>query len=93
MNEYSLHDIQNIYLMRLHIHDNELTVDDGEVGLKVLELLLGLGTDEHVGHKVLRPGHLVDEANFALRLGRGADEAVEDVCPVQGVEVGHRLVV
>ena len=68
-------------------------IDDREVGLKILELLLGLGADEHVGHKVLRPGHLVNEADLALRLGRGTDEAVEDVALLLGVEVGDGLVV
>lgn len=68
-------------------------IDDREVGLKVLELLLGLGADEHVGHKVLRPGHLVNEANLTLRLGRGTDEAVEDIALLLGIEVGDGLVV
>ena len=35
----------------------------------------------------------MNEANLALRLGRGTDEAVEDVALLLGVEVGDGLVV
>mmetsp|Transcript_25094 Transcript_25094/g.51269 ORF Transcript_25094/g.51269 Transcript_25094/m.51269 type:complete len:205 (-) Transcript_25094:583-1197(-) len=68
-------------------------VDDGEVRLKVFQLLFGRRADEHVGNKVLRPCHFMDEADLVLRLGRRTDEAVEDVGGLSGVEVRDGLVV
>mmetsp|Transcript_13746 Transcript_13746/g.25800 ORF Transcript_13746/g.25800 Transcript_13746/m.25800 type:complete len:216 (+) Transcript_13746:775-1422(+) len=69
-------------------------VDNRKIRLtKVIQLLLTGRTDEHVGHEVLLPGHLVHESNLPPRFGRGATEAIEHVRLVLGVEVRHRLVV
>jgi hypothetical protein len=47
--------------------------------LEAFHLLLVLSADEHVGHKVVLPGELSDDAHVLARLRVGATEAIEDV--------------
>ena len=53
-------------------------VVDDEVGLEVLQLLLGR-TDEHIGHKVSLPCHFHDEADSHPGVGVCAAESVNNV--------------
>ena len=54
-------------------------VDDGEVGDEVLDLLLGLGDDEHVLDEVVLPGPLGDETDLLEGGLGGAAVGIEDV--------------
>ena len=54
------------------------SVVDDEVGLEVLQLLLG-GTDEHIGDKVSLPCHFHNEADSHAGVGVGAAEGIHNV--------------
>mmetsp|Transcript_33433 Transcript_33433/g.70272 ORF Transcript_33433/g.70272 Transcript_33433/m.70272 type:complete len:404 (-) Transcript_33433:316-1527(-) len=73
--------------------DQRTRVDHGKVRLEPLQLRLLIRANEHVGHEMLLPRHLVDEADFSLALFVGAAESVEDVALFLGVEVIDGLLV
>ena len=62
-------------------------VDDGEIRLEIREIVLALGSYEHVGDKVLLPSHLVDETDLLLTGGVASTKSVKDVQLVLGVHV------
>mmetsp|Transcript_40347 Transcript_40347/g.90695 ORF Transcript_40347/g.90695 Transcript_40347/m.90695 type:complete len:384 (-) Transcript_40347:71-1222(-) len=57
----------------------QASVDDGEVGLEVGDLLVGGRAHKHVAHEVAVPGPLGVHANALLGLGVGAAPAIEHV--------------
>ncbi len=68
-------------------------IHDGKIGFKVVQFFWIDGTNEHVGAKVLLPGHFVDETNLLARGGRCTHVAIKDVDLVQSVEIIHSLLV
>ena len=61
------------------VHQTLARVDHREVGLEVADLLLRLGTHEHVRHEVVLPRVLRDEAHALAALGVRSAVAVEHV--------------
>mmetsp|Transcript_27000 Transcript_27000/g.47662 ORF Transcript_27000/g.47662 Transcript_27000/m.47662 type:complete len:355 (-) Transcript_27000:609-1673(-) len=68
-------------------------IDDGEVGLKIVQLG-GVGrSDEHIGDEMLLPGIFVNKTDLLARLGGGTNIAVKDVGSVERVEEFDGLLV
>eukprot|EP00577_Skeletonema_sp_RCC1716_P006442 CAMPEP_0113435656 /NCGR_PEP_ID=MMETSP0013_2-20120614/36397_1 /TAXON_ID=2843 ORGANISM="Skeletonema costatum, Strain 1716" /NCGR_SAMPLE_ID=MMETSP0013_2 /ASSEMBLY_ACC=CAM_ASM_000158 /LENGTH=619 /DNA_ID=CAMNT_0000326055 /DNA_START=95 /DNA_END=1954 /DNA_ORIENTATION=+ /assembly_acc=CAM_ASM_000158 len=66
----SVHGVPSLRLL-------DYIVDDSEVGFKPIKIRLIIGTDEHVGNKMLLPRHLMNKTNLSLTIGVSSTKSIK----------------
>jgi hypothetical protein len=73
--------------------DLRTAVNDGKIWFKSYQFFFRFRTNEHVGDKVLLPGHFMDETDLLSANGVGTTVSIKDIGCGSCVKVGDALVV